>query len=295
MYFLLLLLLLSFSQAIDRQLPVVVITTHAREGEDWLQQSLASLLLASEGHTQFPEIHLMVGGLDTHYLDNLKHHNNLYVHPLSHTDEAWWNNNKGTTAWRGGYNYVRCLNISRTDTRDILIAEDDVIYANDLWIKLEALRDEIEVDHEGDYYMIDAYHRFSNRGKPDAPGKHYRTYRFHFCCTQLMFFTHKAAVVVADYIQHDLFEKPELGYDISLAHAATHKQIPLYGALPALAQHIGSRSSIGSTFHITEQFDSKLQYNKRTNKIRYGRERTEQLLTERSHITEQLRRHSHLN
>ena len=37
--------------------------------------------------------------------------------------------------WRGGYNYIRCLNISSPE--GVLVAEDDVVYTNDFWIKFQ--------------------------------------------------------------------------------------------------------------------------------------------------------------
>ena len=41
--------------------------------------------------------------------------------------------------WRGGYNYARCLQLAlmSANTNGVLIAEDDVVFTNDFWIRFQ--------------------------------------------------------------------------------------------------------------------------------------------------------------
>lgn len=290
-------------------IPLVAFSTRHREPQEWLPYSLSSLLLASQGYEELPQIHLMIGDTDSHYVDNLKHHKNIFIHSLTTQESKWWNfkpRKRGN--WKGGFNYVRCLNITQISASSplylapfdgVLIAEDDIIFTNDFWIKFQQLRQVIESDFPNQKdYMIDCYHRFSNGGRPSTPGKPYRLYKGHFCCTQLMFFTSGAAKKVGIFIQKELAKTDRLGYDISIHHASQQLKIPIYGALPALAQHIGVHSSIGSRgFHITDQarFEKQdtpeIHYQRTNQALHYGPILTDQLLQKRSHLTEQLKRH----
>jgi hypothetical protein len=268
--------------------------------------SLSSLLFAGAGYEQLPQVHLFIGGLDSHYVDNLKHHKNLFVHDLLPEEAKWWSvkpRKRGN--WRGAFNYIRCLKLSqrtelelRTKFDGVLVAEDDVVFTNDFWLRFQAVRDAVEADYPGQDYILDCYHRFAKRSKRVGSEKPYRVYGVQFCCTQLMFFTSGAAKLVADFMWSELKGSTRLGYDTSIKRAALKHGLPLLGAFPALAQHIGATSSIGSRgFHITddaafEQQDTpQLQYHPNSQTIQYSGQVTSQLLQNRTHITEQLRRH----
>lgn len=307
-----LLLLIStvFVCMAEKPIPLVAFSTHHREPQDWLALSLASLLLASQGYEQLPQVHLMVGDTDSHYLDNLKHHKNFFVHELSPKEAQWWSavpRKRGN--WKGGFNYVRCLNLTLpqhsplhiAEFDGVLIAEDDVVFTNDFWVRFQEVRSAVEEDFPGRDYIIDCYHRFSNGGKPSAPGKPYRLYKNHFCCTQLMFFTNGAARRVGHYLQTELDKTDRLGYDISIFKASQLYNIPFVGALPALGQHVGVKSSIGSMgFHISDRahFESKdtpgIHYQRTNKALHYGPKLTQSLLMERPHLTQQLERHANL-
>ena len=65
-----------------------------------------------------------------------------------------------------------------------------------------------------------------------------------------MYFTHGAAQTVMEKILVELTGRTKLGYDISIKHAYL-EGLRMFGARPALVQHIGVESSIGSSLHRT--------------------------------------------
>lgn len=252
-------------------LPLVAFSTHYRptrclksesssyvpKGNNWIFESLSSLLLASSGYWELPDIHLVVGGDTSSYLDNLKHHKNIHIHPLSEAEvDIFWSprvEGRVRGNWKGGYNYVRCLNLtnSHSTRTGVLVAEDDVVFTNDFWLKFNKIRYQIEQDFPGEDYILDCYLKHVLSIRTPLPKRNYGEYSTRsFCCTQLMYFTHGAAQTVMEKILVELTGRTKLGYDISIKHAYL-EGLRMFGARPALVQHIGVESSIGSSLHRT--------------------------------------------
>lgn len=256
------------------KLPPVVFTSHERS-KNWIFTSITSILLSSEHYV--PEIHVMVGAQNSAYLDNIKHHKNLYVHPLHIATVPGWNRKTGN--WKGGWNYLRCLN--ETTEEGVIIAEDDVIFTNEFWEKFLSIQSHIK-SIAGEY-VIDLYSRFP--GKPVSEKQQtYREKVHSFCCTQCMYYTKGAAQAVYKELQQNLKGVRKWGYDMSVKHLLTQKTLPMYSAYPSLVQHIGVQSSIGSfQFHKSLFFDAGNKVHSYDSKgaIRYSKNATWFLLHRR--------------
>jgi len=261
-------------------LPPVVFTSHERD-TNWIFTTLSSLLLSSS-QQYTPEIHVMVGGDKSSYLDNIKHHRNLYVHPLDTTQVKSWTKKRGN--WRGGWNYLRCLN--QTGETGVLIVEDDVVFSNDFWDRFLQVQAQVKQHLQTQDYVLDLYSRFP--GRPVSAAATHKLFRekvHSFCCTQCMYYSQGAARQVYRQLHRDLRISQRWGYDMSIKHLLHTGSVPMFSAYPALVQHIGVRSSIGSLrFHKVDHFDTgnglSLHYSK-AGSILYTRNDTLQLLLHR--------------
>ena len=113
-----------------------------------------------------------------------------------------------------------------------------------------------------------------------------------FCCTQLMYYTQGAAKVIAKRLSEDLKVRTKWGYDISIKRAKNEGLVTLFASVPALGQHIGIHSSIGSHSHIThwgfeENEGGHFKYDPKTLRILYDENETS-TLQHRRESTKQL-------
>lgn len=263
-----------------RKLPPVVFSSHDRgpHGNQWMFTSLTSLLLSTNTSMKPPEIHIMIGGMDSFYLDNIKHHTNIYIHPLDTKKIKGWNRKERN--WKGGWNYLRCLNASTEE--GVLIIEDDVVFSHKLWSKFQETLSQIEKQFPGEQYLLDLYARFPGQ-KPEK-GILYSKKTKSFCCTQCMYYTKEAAAAVYKELYSNLQGVRKWGYDISIKHLLHKKEFPMFNSYPSLAQHIGITSSIGSvTFHKSNTFELGNEHAtyEKSGAIRYSRLATHKLLKQK--------------
>lgn len=278
--------LLRVAAGKEEEVPAAVFSSHERGGgNSWLFTSLSSLLLVSVEEGVRPEIHVMVGGVDSHYLDNLKHHANLYIHPLSGIKEQVWSRKQRN--WRGGWNYLRCLNLStHTPTaaaQGVIIVEDDVIFANHFWSQFRQQRTRIQRDFSGQDYVLDLYARFSKA--PKDRSRLYTQKVRSFCCTQCMYYSAGATGLIQQELRANLAKVRHWGYDMSIKHVLQRRELPMFNSYPTLAQHIGIHSSIGSfQFHRSSHFrlgTHHATYDAKTGAIHYNATATHRLLREK--------------
>lgn len=271
----------------QQQLPAIVFSSHERT-DSWVFTTLTSLLLVSVEENVKPEIHIMVGGVDSHYLDNVKHHSNVYIHPLTGVEQGVWARKERN--WRGGWNYVRCLNMTRQTaagrSQGVIIVEDDVVFANHFWSTFQAQRKRILSDLTPSTtaeYVLDLYARFSKA--PKDKNRLYTQKVRSFCCTQCMYYTPQAADAIQHELRTNLKRVTHWGYDMSVKHVLQRKELPMFNSYPALAQHIGIHSSIGSFgFHRSKHFRLDTPhafYHPRTGAISYNQTATKKLVQEK--------------
>ena len=235
---------------------VVALMTSDRGGNSnhpYVFQTLTSLLLATLEHSSAltPEIHVFVGSQNSSYLNNLKHHLNLRVHPLPSGLVTSFHWKLAKTNWRAGKNYIRCLNLT-SGKAGVLIVEDDVVFSVNFWPRLLDTINQIEQDYPEKDWALDLYVRNPYHTKLDS-SKLYVKYVDKFCCTQAMYYTPGAAKIVIQTLTKLMTMNRNVHYDMAVSYAELSQMFPLFGANPPLVQHIGISSSIvqSTRFHVT--------------------------------------------
>jgi hypothetical protein len=206
---------------------------------EYIFKTLGSLFMADPLVHELGSLHLMVDAKDATYLDDLKQHTILKIHPLDpevHDRVEGWGLHR-----RFNHNCVRCLSLPVVAGGGLIVIEDDVVFRDRFLERLIATIAEIEeVAHIRDYalalttaYDLEREHSFFR-------GAHYCSYGYPFYGTQAMYYPKAVARNLADY----LFKKGVETYtnpgDLLVGEAYGDR---MYACARPLATHIGRVST----------------------------------------------------
>lgn len=176
------------------------------------------------------------------------------------------------------------LLLSEPDADYFLMSEDDVLYNRDSRAYLE-----FSFPHLGDFGSLSLYTP-SKYSKKKFRGWHNECRGVETWSTQTVIMSKESVIrffTYKDTIRHrfqDIFHAPEIKWGVSgdpknsvkdavIGHWATHNNLPVYFHTPALAQHIGTTSTIDANFHKSDNFvgeDTKLDF-KETKVLKFWR------------------------
>lgn len=219
-----------------------------RREPEYIFRSLLSL--ATSGGFSGP-VHLFVGSDDDTYLAALAQNPRYVVHTM--TPDEYAKIADTPVHQKFNYNYWRALDYFASRGQGVCICEDDVLYAEGFWRRLEAAVDEVGRDlteyvlalYATDDFAADASYR---------RGEHYASYPAHtFFGTQAMYYPPATVREQADNLRRRGVDRFEIPGDLLIRDLCTERQY-LFVASASLVQHIGRVSTGLGNFHSSPTF-----------------------------------------
>jgi hypothetical protein len=213
--------------------------------------SLASLLMSGAGG----DIFLVAGRPEIEYLQCYAHHERVHICQF---DEASWSGmaNK-PNGWLACYNYLRALS---TSDNNLLVCEDDVVFADGWQTAMSALIDEIEnTDRNGQYFFT----LYSPTMVTTRTKRNHSRFPYHlYAGAQAMYLPRRIVQPIRDVFRNALamsIYESEIKPDILINIVATERSIPIFTPKHSLVQHIGTSSTMTSTYHRSPTFVKRKQ------------------------------------
>lgn len=222
---------------------------------EYIHTMIVSLLASDPLVRRLNRIELVIGGSDSTYIDNYRHHQLFRFHPLSASEQAsiqpW------STHRKFCLNYHRCLTNGIGSCKNgILICEDDIIFQDRFLSKLLVTIYEMESQFSIKDYLLACYVPHALHHDPSLKrGKYFASYYApSFYGTQCMYYPQRVLPRLASLI-----------YDYGVAHYTRPGDMivkmfgeeinGIYGTVRSLAQHIGRHSTGLGYFHTASSFN----------------------------------------
>lgn len=226
---------------------------------DRCPQYIAHTLGELYGRCDEPPLHevtVFVCGPTAAYIDPKVMHKKATVHVLD--APAWHHVRALRPKHRTAHTFYRIL---ASDSNGVIALQDDLDFAS-RWLerarKIIGRLDE-RFDHAADAaYALSLYYPYRHEGYPELPPAlgcvPYEPKRFYG--TQAVYLSPAARGLVAGHMLGRFVTACIEPDDMMLKDALLDHQIPLYGAVPSLVQHIGIASSVEQRFHESPVFDA---------------------------------------
>lgn len=217
----------------------VALCTIKRDPE-YIHEMMSSLL-SCDPHMvrQLRKIWVMVGSPEVNYLSHYKNDSRFRIEPMG--EKEWETTKDKEIPHRMLVNYARCLSIPRCGHTGLLIVEDDIIFRDGFFTKLDEVLQEVEEEEGTDgQFVLSCYSGYDFRHAQDHPGKLYCQHPYHnFYGTQAHYFPRHSW----SRIGFEMMVKAGLCYkwptDILLGKICNEFDIKIISPRLSLVQHIG--------------------------------------------------------
>jgi len=226
-----------FTNEQEQQLSIVTISrTH-----EYIFQTLSNIFLSNLSDAS-KTVHLFVGSPDDSYLENIKHHKQLFLHTIN--TDMWENLKKYTVHKRAYINYLQPLHWAYLYNSSLILLEDDVKIKYNALAFLNKAIENIKIDN----YVIDCYVVSWASKKMDSRFENEDVFqRSDFCCTQCMYYPNKVLKDLFTYMKenekNNIFEMGWQPYDLQMGNYFSIKNIPILAMKNPIIDHISTIST----------------------------------------------------
>lgn len=205
----------------------------------YVHQTLASLFASDLMVHEVSPIHLVIDASDAGYLEEYRHHQALFLHPLSRGEGeqvATWSRHR-----RFCHSYVRCLSLPVPEGGGICVCEDDLVF-RDLFIqRLLVTVGELEASTGATDYCLALFTDCDlERDASFYRGRYFCSYGWPFHGTQCMYYPRQTALQIRDYVQEHGVDKTEDCGDLLIGKLYRDR---MYACPRSLADHVGAVST----------------------------------------------------